>query len=61
LAGLWGTTPTEAKAQMENQAGLGRFADPSEIGATVAFLASDGAGYITGVPVVIGGGLHPGL
>jgi NAD(P)-dependent dehydrogenase (short-subunit alcohol dehydrogenase family) len=61
LAGLWGTTPAEAKAQMENQAGLRRFADPSEIGATVAFLASDGAGYITGVPVVIGGGLHPGL
>ena len=61
LAELWGTTPAEARARMEGQTGLRRFADPSEIGATVAFLASDGAGYITGVPMIIAGGLHPGL
>lgn len=61
LAGLWGTTPAEARARMEGQTGLRRFAQPGEIGATVAFLASDAAGYITGVPTVIAGGLHPGL
>jgi len=46
---------------MESKTGLRRFADPAEIGSTVAFLASDGAGYITGVPTIVGGGLHPGL
>lgn len=61
LAGLWNITPQEAKQGMESKTGLGRFADPAEIGSTVAFLASDAAGYITGVPTVVGGGLHPGL
>jgi NAD(P)-dependent dehydrogenase (short-subunit alcohol dehydrogenase family) len=61
LAELWNITPQEARQGMENKTGLGRFADPAEIGSTVAFLASDGAGYITGVPTVVGGGLHPGL
>ena len=61
LAELWKITPQEARLGMESKTGLGRFADPAEIGSTVAFLASDGAGYITGVPTVVGGGLHPGL
>ena len=61
LAELWNITPQEARQGMESKTGLGRFADPAEIGSTVAFLASDGAGYITGVPTVVGGGLHPGL
>ena len=61
LAELWNITPQEAKQGMESKTGLGRFADPAEIGSTVAFLASDGAGYITGVPTIVGGGLHPGL
>ena len=61
LAKLWKITPQEARQGMESKTGLRRFADPAEIGSTVAFLASDGAGYITGVPTVVGGGLHPGL
>jgi 3-oxoacyl-[acyl-carrier protein] reductase len=61
LAKLWNITPQETRQGMESKTGLGRFADPAEIGSTVAFLASDGAGYITGVPTVVGGGLHPGL
>ena len=61
LAELGNITPQEARLGMESRTGLGRFADPAEIGSTVAFLASDGAGYITGVPTVVGGGLHPGL
>ena len=61
LAELWKITPQEARLGMESKTGLGRFADPAEIGSTVAFLASDGAGYITGVPTIVGGGLHPGL
>ena len=34
----------------------GRFAEPEEIGKAVAFLASDGAGYITGATLNIDGG-----
>jgi NAD(P)-dependent dehydrogenase (short-subunit alcohol dehydrogenase family) len=61
LAGLWQVTAAEARASMEGQTALRRFSDPAEIGTTVAFLASDAAGYITGVPTVIAGGLPAGL
>jgi len=36
---------------------LGRFATPEEIGAAVAFLASDEAAYITGQVLAVDGGL----
>jgi NAD(P)-dependent dehydrogenase (short-subunit alcohol dehydrogenase family) len=35
---------------------LGRIADPAEIAATVAFLASDGAAFITGQTLAVNGG-----
>jgi 3-oxoacyl-[acyl-carrier protein] reductase len=35
---------------------LGRLAQPEEIGETMAFLASDAAGYITGTTIVLDGG-----
>jgi 3-oxoacyl-[acyl-carrier protein] reductase len=34
-----------------------RFADPSEMAAAVGFLASEQAGYITGVVLPVDGGL----
>jgi NAD(P)-dependent dehydrogenase (short-subunit alcohol dehydrogenase family) len=40
---------------------LGRFADPPEIAAAVAFLASDQASYITGQTLVLDGGLTLGI
>lgn len=36
---------------------LGRFGRPEEVGATVAFLASKDAGYITGASIAVDGGL----
>ena len=40
---------------------LGRFAEPEEIAAAVAFLSSDQAAYITGQSLVIDGGLTLGI
>jgi NAD(P)-dependent dehydrogenase (short-subunit alcohol dehydrogenase family) len=39
---------------------LRRYADPSEIAAAVVFLASEGAGYITGAVLPVDGGLGMG-
>ena len=40
---------------------LGRFGQPPDIAATVRFLASDEAGYITGQTVVVDGGQTLGI
>jgi 3-oxoacyl-[acyl-carrier protein] reductase len=49
--------PPEKKAELTAQVPMKRFADPSEMAAAVAFLASDEAGYITGVVLPVDGGL----
>lgn len=49
--------PEGKKAELAAQTPLGRFGEPREMADAVAFLASDEAGYITGVVLPVDGGL----
>jgi 3-oxoacyl-[acyl-carrier protein] reductase len=52
--------PTEEsrRAYIEQNIPAGRFGEPEELAALVAFLASAKAGYISGVLIPVDGGLH---
>ena len=50
----------EQRAKMIDAVPLSRIAAPREIAATVAFLASEDAGYITGAVIPVDGGLGMG-
>ncbi len=45
---------------MLNQIPLARLGQPEEIAATVAFLCSNAAGYITGETIHVNGGMYMG-
>lgn len=49
--------PPEKKAELTAMVPLGRFGEPAEMAAGVAFLASDETAYITGAVLPIDGGL----
>jgi 3-oxoacyl-[acyl-carrier protein] reductase len=49
--------PADKLAEMTAGFPMGRFADPSEMAAAVAFLGSDEAAYITGVVLPVDGGV----
>lgn len=50
-----GSTLSEVEQQIKATIPMGRFADPSELGAVVAFLASPAASYISGVNLPVDG------
>lgn len=49
--------PKDKQAQLAAATPLGRFGDPAEMCAAVGFLASEEAGYVTGVVLPVDGGL----
>ena len=51
-----GAEPGRVRDEMIHEIPLGRFADPSEIAAAVAFLASPAAAYINGINLPVDGG-----
>ena len=55
---MGGRLTDERKASMSAGIPLGRVGQPEEIAATVAFLLSDGGGYVNGATIQIDGGKH---
>ena len=49
--------PAAARAEIVQHYPLGRFATPRDVANVVAFLASDDAAYLTGIDIVVDGGL----
>lgn len=56
-----GTTPAEAEKASMDSIPLGRYGNPDEYAAAVAFLASARASYITGTALRVDGGLIPSV
>jgi len=54
----WNEDPAEMAAWLKRFVPLDRIAQPEEIAATIAFLASDDASYVTGATIVADGGMH---
>jgi len=56
-AAVSGGSPADYIAQLEAAIPAGRMARPADIAAVAAFLASEEAGYVTGVSIPVDGGL----
>ena len=50
----------EQQAALKSQIPLGRLGTPADVAAAVAYLASPGAGYVTGTELHVNGGLYMG-
>jgi 3-oxoacyl-[acyl-carrier protein] reductase len=60
-ASLMNVSEEAARAQLLSEIPIGRFAQPQEIAALIAFLASDRNSYITGATINIDGGATRGV
>jgi 3-oxoacyl-[acyl-carrier protein] reductase len=54
---LTGSLPEKVKDQIRDQVPAGRFGQAEEVAEVVAFLAGDGAGYVTGQTLAVDGGM----
>ena len=54
---LTGSLPEEVKDQIRNQVPMERFGEAEEVAEVVAFLAGEGAGYVTGQTIAVDGGM----
>jgi 3-oxoacyl-[acyl-carrier protein] reductase len=54
---LTGSLPEKVKDQIRDQVPAGRFGEAEEVAEVVAFLAGDGAGYVTGQTLAVDGGM----
>ena len=54
---LTGSLPEKVKDQIKDQVPAGRFGEAGEVAEVVAFLAGEGAGYVTGQTVAVDGGM----
>jgi 3-oxoacyl-[acyl-carrier protein] reductase len=57
---MLGAVSGERQAELTRLVPLARLGTPDEVGATVAFLCSEAAGYITGAAIPVDGGLSMG-
>ena len=54
---LTGSLSEKVKDQIRDQVPIGRFGEAEEVAEVVAFLAGEGAGYVTGQTVAVDGGM----
>jgi 3-oxoacyl-[acyl-carrier protein] reductase len=54
---LTGSLPENVKERIQDQVPAGRFGEAKEVAEVVAFLAGEGAGYVTGQTVAVDGGM----
>jgi len=56
-ARIWGVSPGEAHSRITNRVPIGRYVEPQEVAAMVAYLAAEDAAAVTGQAMNVCGGL----